>query len=105
MTRIAHTKALLITPSASRSCINRRVTFPEKLKSIFHRGLKTHSFLFSVPGSGERSEGDRSCYRYDQLKLILSPMSELLDQCSKCSVIDAERGTAPGNQAGAAALP
>lgn len=70
----------------------------------FPQGCKNTFLLFSVQGSGERSEGDRSCYRYNQLKLILSHTSELLDQCSKCSVIDAERGTAPGNQAGAAAL-
>lgn len=88
----ANTKALLTAPSASRSYTNSRVIhFPQGNKNTF--------FLFSVQGREESSEGDRSCYRYDQLKLILSPTSELPDQGSKCSVIDAERGTTPGNQA------
>lgn len=46
MTRRAYTKALLIIPSASRSHTNSRATLPEKPKSIFHRGVKTHSFCF-----------------------------------------------------------
>lgn len=50
MAGTAHTKALLITPSASRSYRNSRVTFPEKPKSSFHRGIKTNSFCFLFKG-------------------------------------------------------
>lgn len=53
-------------------------------------------FLFTVQKSGGRYKGDRSCSRYYQPELIFPLICELLHQCSKCCVIDAERNTHMG---------